>query len=82
MSECSNLFLRVLIRLALLSRIRDAFLMADKYLHIEGSGGQMFTLSTARNDLEAYIQLTGLFATNLCFKIVLTQGGVGRIYAM
>ncbi|KAI3356914.1 hypothetical protein L3Q82_003564 [Scortum barcoo] len=41
--------------------IAEAFLKADKYIKIEGSGGKMFTLSTAIDDMEAYTKLTGLF---------------------
>ncbi|KAI3357661.1 hypothetical protein L3Q82_016069, partial [Scortum barcoo] len=39
--------------------IAEAFLKADKYIKIEGSGGKMFTLSSAINDMEAYTKLTG-----------------------
>ncbi|XP_074500271.1 deoxynucleoside triphosphate triphosphohydrolase SAMHD1-like [Sebastes fasciatus] len=38
--------------------ITEAFLKADKYIQIEGSGGKMFTLSTAIDDMEAYTKLT------------------------
>ncbi|KAM9350986.1 deoxynucleoside triphosphate triphosphohydrolase SAMHD1-like [Symphorus nematophorus] len=38
--------------------IKDAFLKADNHIQIEGSGGRMFTLSTAKDDMEAYIKLT------------------------
>ncbi|KAF7659906.1 hypothetical protein LDENG_00291200 [Lucifuga dentata] len=40
------------------SMITEAFLKADKFIHIEGSGGKMFTLSTAIDDMEAYTKLT------------------------
>lgn len=42
-----------------LSRITEAFLKADKHIQIEGSGGKMFTLSTAIDDMMAYTKLTG-----------------------
>ncbi|XP_008291876.1 deoxynucleoside triphosphate triphosphohydrolase SAMHD1-like [Stegastes partitus] len=38
--------------------ISDAFSTADEHIQIEGSGGEMFTLSTAKNDMEAYTKLT------------------------
>ncbi|XP_032376450.1 deoxynucleoside triphosphate triphosphohydrolase SAMHD1 isoform X1 [Etheostoma spectabile] len=38
--------------------IAEAFLKADKHIQIEGSGGKMFTLSTAIDDMEAYTKLT------------------------
>ncbi|XP_068191639.1 deoxynucleoside triphosphate triphosphohydrolase SAMHD1 [Antennarius striatus] len=38
--------------------ITEAFLKADKHIQIEGSGGKMFTLSTAIDDMEAYAKLT------------------------
>lgn len=38
--------------------ITEAFLKADKYIQIEGSGGNMFTLSEAIDDMEAYTKLT------------------------
>ncbi|XP_034000670.1 deoxynucleoside triphosphate triphosphohydrolase SAMHD1-like [Trematomus bernacchii] len=38
--------------------ITEAFLLADEHIQIEGSGGDMFTLSTAITDMEAYTKLT------------------------
>ncbi|KAE8293554.1 Deoxynucleoside triphosphate triphosphohydrolase SAMHD1 [Larimichthys crocea] len=38
--------------------ITEAFLKADKHIKIEGSGGKLFTLSTAIDDMEAYTKLT------------------------
>ncbi|XP_028265237.1 deoxynucleoside triphosphate triphosphohydrolase SAMHD1-like [Parambassis ranga] len=38
--------------------ITDAFLKADKHIQIEGSGGKMFSLSQAKDDMEAYAKLT------------------------
>uniref|UniRef100_A0A3Q3LY02 Uncharacterized protein n=1 Tax=Mastacembelus armatus TaxID=205130 RepID=A0A3Q3LY02_9TELE len=38
--------------------ISDAFLKADEFIQIEGSGGKMFKLSTAIDDMEAYTKLT------------------------
>ncbi|KAK1898480.1 Deoxynucleoside triphosphate triphosphohydrolase SAMHD1 [Dissostichus eleginoides] len=38
--------------------ITEAFLKADEHIQIEGSGGEMFTLSTAITDMEAYTKLT------------------------
>lgn len=38
--------------------ITEAFLKADKYIKVKGSGGKMFTLSTAIDDMEAYTKLT------------------------
>ncbi|XP_072222565.1 deoxynucleoside triphosphate triphosphohydrolase SAMHD1-like [Leuresthes tenuis] len=38
--------------------IKDAFLKADPYIKISGSNGEMFTLSKAKNDMEAYTKLT------------------------
>ncbi|XP_028265236.1 deoxynucleoside triphosphate triphosphohydrolase SAMHD1-like [Parambassis ranga] len=38
--------------------ITDAFLKADKHIQIEGSGGKMFSLSQAKDDMEAYTKLT------------------------
>ncbi|XP_027861957.1 deoxynucleoside triphosphate triphosphohydrolase SAMHD1-like [Xiphophorus couchianus] len=38
--------------------IRDAFLKADEHIQIEGSDGEMFTLSTAIDDMVAYTKLT------------------------
>lgn len=40
-------------------RIRDAFLKADKHIKIQGKDGEMFTLSTAIDDMVAYTKLTG-----------------------
>ncbi|XP_037628433.1 deoxynucleoside triphosphate triphosphohydrolase SAMHD1-like isoform X2 [Sebastes umbrosus] len=39
--------------------ITEAFLKADKYIKIKGSGGRMFTLSTAIDNMVAYTKLTG-----------------------
>ncbi|XP_032365689.1 deoxynucleoside triphosphate triphosphohydrolase SAMHD1 [Etheostoma spectabile] len=36
----------------------EAFLKADKHIQIEGSQGQLYTLSTAIGDMEAYTKLT------------------------
>ncbi|XP_071398577.1 deoxynucleoside triphosphate triphosphohydrolase SAMHD1 isoform X2 [Centroberyx affinis] len=38
--------------------ITEAFLKADPHMQIEGSGGKMFTLSMAIDDMEAYTKLT------------------------
>ncbi|KAL3064928.1 hypothetical protein OYC64_001041 [Pagothenia borchgrevinki] len=38
--------------------IAEAFLKADEHIEIKGSGGEMFTLSTAITDMEAYTKLT------------------------
>ncbi|XP_045912544.1 deoxynucleoside triphosphate triphosphohydrolase SAMHD1 [Micropterus dolomieu] len=38
--------------------ITEAFLKADKHIQIAGSGGKLFTLSTAIDDMEAYTKLT------------------------
>ncbi|XP_077937859.1 deoxynucleoside triphosphate triphosphohydrolase SAMHD1-like [Gasterosteus aculeatus] len=38
--------------------ITEAFLNADKLILFEGSGGQIFTLSTAIDDMEAYTKVT------------------------
>ncbi|CAB1451020.1 unnamed protein product [Pleuronectes platessa] len=38
--------------------ITEAFLKADEHIKIKGSGGEMFTLSTAIDDMEAYTKLT------------------------
>ncbi|XP_042348528.1 deoxynucleoside triphosphate triphosphohydrolase SAMHD1-like [Plectropomus leopardus] len=38
--------------------IAEAFLKADGHIQFEGSGGKMFTLSTAIDDMEAYTKLT------------------------
>ncbi|TKS77698.1 Deoxynucleoside triphosphate triphosphohydrolase SAMHD1 [Collichthys lucidus] len=38
--------------------ITEAFLKADGHIKIEGSGGKLFTLSTAIDDMEAYTKLT------------------------
>ncbi|XP_058499138.1 deoxynucleoside triphosphate triphosphohydrolase SAMHD1-like isoform X2 [Solea solea] len=38
--------------------ITEAFLKADPYIQIEGSGGKTFTLSGAIDDMEAYTKLT------------------------
>lgn len=38
--------------------ITEAFLKADEHIQIEGSGGRMFTLSTAIDDMAAYTKLT------------------------
>ncbi|XP_068566497.1 deoxynucleoside triphosphate triphosphohydrolase SAMHD1 isoform X2 [Cebidichthys violaceus] len=38
--------------------IMEAFLKADEHIQIQGSGGKMFTLSTAIDDMEAYTKLT------------------------
>ncbi|XP_077573650.1 deoxynucleoside triphosphate triphosphohydrolase SAMHD1 [Stigmatopora nigra] len=38
--------------------INEAFLKADKHIQVQGSGGKMFTLSTAIDDMEAYTKLT------------------------
>ncbi|XP_078026106.1 deoxynucleoside triphosphate triphosphohydrolase SAMHD1-like [Epinephelus lanceolatus] len=38
--------------------IAEAFVKADEHIQIEGSGGEMFTLSTAKDNMEAYTKLT------------------------
>lgn len=38
--------------------ITEAFIKADPHIQIAGSGGKMFTLSTAIDDMEAYTKLT------------------------
>ncbi|XP_074148702.1 deoxynucleoside triphosphate triphosphohydrolase SAMHD1-like [Sminthopsis crassicaudata] len=38
--------------------ITDAFLKADPHIEIEGSGGKKYKLSTAIDDMEAYVKLT------------------------
>uniref|UniRef100_A0A8C9U3Z4 SAM domain and HD domain 1 n=1 Tax=Scleropages formosus TaxID=113540 RepID=A0A8C9U3Z4_SCLFO len=38
--------------------ITEALLKADPHIQIEGSGGKMFTISTAIDDMEAYTKLT------------------------
>ncbi|KAM3618887.1 uncharacterized protein V6R79_026340 [Siganus canaliculatus] len=38
--------------------ITEAFLKADEHIQIEGSGGKMFRLSTAIDDMKAYTKLT------------------------
>ncbi|KAL2103989.1 hypothetical protein ACEWY4_000857 [Coilia grayii] len=38
--------------------ITEALVKADPHIHIQGSGGKMFTLSTAIDDMEAYTKLT------------------------
>ncbi|XP_054465986.1 deoxynucleoside triphosphate triphosphohydrolase SAMHD1 [Anoplopoma fimbria] len=38
--------------------ITEAFLKADKHVQFEGTGGKMFTLSTAIDDMKAYTKLT------------------------
>ncbi|CAJ1085055.1 deoxynucleoside triphosphate triphosphohydrolase SAMHD1 [Xyrichtys novacula] len=38
--------------------VTEAFLKADKHIQVEGSGGKKFTLSTAIDDMEAYMKLT------------------------
>ncbi|KAM9343911.1 deoxynucleoside triphosphate triphosphohydrolase SAMHD1-like [Pholidichthys leucotaenia] len=38
--------------------ITEAFLKADQYIQIEGSGGKMFTLSKAIDDMVAFTKLT------------------------
>ncbi|XP_075946544.1 deoxynucleoside triphosphate triphosphohydrolase SAMHD1-like [Anarhichas minor] len=40
------------------SMITKAFVEADKHIKIKGSGGKMFTLSTAIKDMKAYTKLT------------------------
>ena len=42
-------------------RITEAFIKADPHIQIQGSGGKMFTISTAIDDMEAYTKLTGPF---------------------
>ncbi|KAG8131882.1 putative SAM domain and HD domain-containing protein [Naja naja] len=39
--------------------ITDAFLKADPHIKIRGSGGKVFQISTALEDMEAYTKLTG-----------------------
>ncbi|KAL3064366.1 hypothetical protein OYC64_000611 [Pagothenia borchgrevinki] len=38
--------------------ITEAFLKADEHIQIEGSGGRKFTLSEAKDNMEAYTKLT------------------------
>uniref|UniRef100_A0A8C8GFX0 Deoxynucleoside triphosphate triphosphohydrolase SAMHD1 n=1 Tax=Oncorhynchus tshawytscha TaxID=74940 RepID=A0A8C8GFX0_ONCTS len=38
--------------------ITEAFLKADPHIQIQGSGGKMFTISTAIDNMEAYTKLT------------------------
>ncbi|XP_078026532.1 deoxynucleoside triphosphate triphosphohydrolase SAMHD1-like [Epinephelus lanceolatus] len=38
--------------------IAEAFVKADEHIQIKGSGGKMFTLSTAIDDMEAFTKLT------------------------
>ncbi|NWU99325.1 SAMH1 triphosphohydrolase, partial [Upupa epops] len=39
-------------------QITEAFQKADKFLEIEGSGGKLYQISTAMEDMEAYTKLT------------------------
>ena len=45
-------------------RFAEALVMAHPYIKIQGSGGKMFTLSTAIEDMEAYTKLTGKMAAH------------------
>ncbi|XP_050925244.1 deoxynucleoside triphosphate triphosphohydrolase SAMHD1 [Lates calcarifer] len=47
--------------------IADAFLKADPYIQIEGSGGNMYNLSTAIDDMETYTKVT-----DRVFELILT----------
>ncbi|KAL1021609.1 hypothetical protein UPYG_G00015510 [Umbra pygmaea] len=38
--------------------ITEAFVKANPHIHIQGSGGKMYTMSTAIDDMEAYTKLT------------------------
>ncbi|XP_062314410.1 deoxynucleoside triphosphate triphosphohydrolase SAMHD1 [Osmerus eperlanus] len=38
--------------------ITEAFIKADPHIQVKGSGGQLFTISTAIDDMEAYSKLT------------------------
>lgn len=46
------------------TRITEAFQKADKYFRIEGSGGKLYQISTAMEDMEAYTKLTGMSSQN------------------
>uniref|UniRef100_A0A4W6BQJ6 HD/PDEase domain-containing protein n=1 Tax=Lates calcarifer TaxID=8187 RepID=A0A4W6BQJ6_LATCA len=63
--------------------IADAFLKADPYIQIEGSGGNMYNLSTAIDDMETYTKVTGqqipLCAVSPCLKNI-REEAVSRIY--
>lgn len=54
------------------SRITEAFLKADQHLQFEGSGGKMFTISTAIDDMVAYTKLTGKWIKS-CYLYIWTQ---------
>ncbi|XP_045546287.1 deoxynucleoside triphosphate triphosphohydrolase SAMHD1 isoform X1 [Salmo salar] len=41
-----------------MSRITEAFIKANPHIQIQGSGGKMFTISAAIDDMEAYTKLT------------------------
>lgn len=38
----------------------EAFQKADNFFKIEGSGGKLYQISTAMEDMEAYTKLTGM----------------------
>lgn len=42
------------------TRITHAFLKADPFIRIKGSGGKEYKISTALDDMEAYTKLTGM----------------------
>lgn len=50
------------------SRITEAFQKADKFFEIRGSGGKVYRISTAMEDMEAYTKLTGMRSQNYFFK--------------
>ena len=59
MLHCDLRCFLVTINLLWLSRIADALVKANEHIKIEGSGGEMFRMSEAIDDMEAYSKLTG-----------------------
>jgi len=49
-------------------RITEAFQKADKFFKIEGSGGKLYQISTAMEDMEAYTKLTGMRSQNFSLQ--------------
>ncbi|CAL8237476.1 unnamed protein product [Arctogadus glacialis] len=59
--------------------ITEAFVLADQHLQFEGSDGQMFTMSTAIDDMVAYTKLTDNVFEQILFSTSMELAGAREI---
>ncbi|XP_059905135.1 deoxynucleoside triphosphate triphosphohydrolase SAMHD1-like isoform X11 [Gadus macrocephalus] len=59
--------------------ITEAFVLADQHLQFEGSDGQMFTMSTAIDDMVAYTKLTDNVFEQILYSTSMELAGAREI---